>query len=284
MQRNYYDQHSSKIILLILGDTGTSTVPKAIRVSPTPEPAIQNAAKPLLIGLLQRKVYHAAKPVQKVPKSVQAVTHHKLSFTVLQIVGMGYNGEFILCDSYSPKHLHKMKHNSKGYIETWIKKLPDGIKSYCWKGVSSDSYIFLQNDKDEDTVCYDESLTRRTELHIQGMLIDSTSEELFYAQGTRYEKDYRIIVHKPVVGGIFSSGVLATVLQKLKLGKHKTLQLKPPSPREWNKLLSVCRMKLGYVVVEFNSRIMHSMDIFDEDGRTLYALKLYSITEISVRK
>ena len=208
--------------------------------------------------------------MQKVPKSVQAVTHHTLPFTADWRVGLGYTGELILGAYDSSRILHKMQHNGKTYIETWKKELRDGMKYNCYKEVSSDAYIFLQNNMNEKTVCCDKSLTKKSELHVQGILIDSTSEEVFYAQGTWGEKNWEIIVHKTVMRGISTSGVLATVLQKLKLGEHRTL--KPPSPHEWGGDLSVCRMKHGYVVVERNTR---SMDIFDEDGRNYFAPKLY---------
>ena len=250
-------------MLVGLSGTGISTVPKAIRVSPTPVPATPNAPKPR----------------QKVPKSVQAVTHHTLSFTASYFVGLGYNGELILGDRDSKRYLHKIQHNDKKYIETWEKKLPDGMKYNCNKAVSSDAYIFLQKNKDTNTVCYDESLTKRTELQIQGALIGSISDEVFYAQGILWQTDWQITVHKTVMEGISTSGVLASALQKLQLGEHRTL--KPPSPHGWGRWLSVCGMKLGYVVVELHTR---SMDIFDEDGRNYFALKLYQIAENSVRK
>ena len=173
--------------------TGTSTVPKAIRVRPTPEPAIQNAPTPM----------------QKVPKSVQAVTHHKLPFRASRFVGLGSTGELILGDYDSERNLHKMQHNGKTYTETWKKELPDGMWVGCYKGVLSDTYIFLQSNKDTNTVCYDESLTNTTKLYIQGALIDSISDEIFYRQGTLSEKNWEIIVHKSVMEGISTSGVLA---------------------------------------------------------------------------
>ena len=246
-----------------MSDTVPPTVPPAIHTSPSSVPVIQNVPK----------------PIHSVPKSVQAVTHHKLPFTADWDVALGYNGELILCDQDSERYLYKMQHNGKGYIETWKKELPDGMEHHCYKGISSDENIFLQNYVDEKTVCYDKSLTKTTELYIQGRLIDSISDEVFYAQGTSWQTDWQIIVHKTVMEGKPTSGNLASALQTLQLGRHKTL--KPPSPHEWDCRLSVCRVKLGYVVVECDTS---SMDIFDEDGRKYYALKLYFITEISVGK
>ena len=215
------------------------------------------------------------------PTSVSAVTHHNLPFSAHTLAGLGYNGDLILGDWDSERYLYKMQHNGKGYIETWKKELPDGMKYDCNKGVSSDEYIFLQNIRpiDEKTVCYDNSVTKTTELYIQGELTDSISDEVFYKQGTLGKKNWQIIVHKPVMEGQSTSGGLASALQNLQLDRHRIL--KPPSAHRWGSRLSVCRMKLGYVVVEY---FTSSMDIFDEDGRKSYALKLYFIAVISVRK
>ena len=172
-----------------------------------------------------------------------------------------------------------MQHNGKKYIETWKKRLPGEMMYDCYKGISSDQYVFLQRSEDEKTVCYDKSLTKTTELYIQGELIDIISDEVFYRQGAWGKRDWQIIVHNTVMEGKSTSSDLASALQNLQLVQHKIL--KPPSPHGWNKCLSVCRVKLCYVVVESNTK---SMDIFDEDGRKYYALKLYYITEISVRK
>ena len=169
-----------------------------------------------------------------------------------------------------------MEHNGEKYIETWKKRLPDGMKYDCSKGISSDQYVFLQTYSNVNTVCYDKSLTKTVELFIQDELIDSIIDEVFYAQGTL--GDMQIIVHKTGMEVKSSSSDLASAVQNLQLGRQKIL--KPPSPHGWGGCLSVCRMKLGYAVVECNAS---SMDIFDEDGRKYYALKL-CITEISVRK
>ena len=206
------------------------------------------------------------------------MTHHELPFKASFLVGLGDNGELILGDSDSNEYLFKMQHNGKKYIETWKKRLPDEMAYNCCKGISSDQYIFLQRSKDEKTVCYDKSLTKTTELNLQGELIDSISDEVFYAQETRFQSDW-LIVHKTVMEGKSTSSDLASALQNLQLVQHKTLR--PPSPHGWNSCLFVCRMKFSYVVV---THITRSMDIFDEDGRKHYSLKLYYITEISVRK
>ena len=95
-------------------------------------------------------------------------------------------------------------------------------------------------------MCYDNALTKTTELHIQGRLIDSISDEVFYAQGTAGKRDRQIIVHKTVMAGISTSSDLTSALQNLQLDQHKTL--KPPSPHGWARWLSVCRVKLGYVI------------------------------------
>ena len=183
-----------------------------------------------------------------------------------------------------------MQHNGNDYTEIWKTEFPDGIKSDCFKEVSSDGFIFLQKsdncisaeNKNNKTVCYvdyEDSLIERRELHIQGSLIDSASEELFYAHSTWGEKDNKIIVHKTAMASY--GGFIAAVLQELKLGQHRTL--KPQSPHGWGTGLSVCRtdLELAYVVVESRTR---SMDISDKNGMTHYALKLYFITEISVMK
>ena len=238
-------------------------VNKVIHDSPTSAPVLQTVPK----------------PIHSIPKSVQAVTHYKLPFTANWKAGLGYNGELILSDWDSERYLYKMLHNGNEYIETWKKELPDEMVCGCNKGVSSDEYIFLQNDRNGKTVCYDKSLTKTTELYIQGRLIDSISDEVFYGQGTAGKRDRQIIVHKTVMEGKSTSGGLASALQYLQLDRHKTL--KPPSPHKWGSALSVCRVKLSYLVVEWSNR---SMDIFDEDGRKCYALKLYFITEISVGK
>ena len=245
---------------------------KANNVSPTSVPAIQNVPR----------------PIHSIPKSVEAVTHHKLPFTADWRPGLGYNGELILCDSDSERYLYKMQYYGKKYKETWKKVLPDGMKYDFYKQMSSAGCIFLQNDKDEKTVCYDASLTKLTELQVQGVLTDSINDEVFYGQGTSWGNDWQIIVHKTVMEGTSTRGGLASALQKLQLGQHRTLKklqlgqhkkLKPPSPHGWRSALSVCRTQLGYVVVEHNTR---SMDIFDEDGRKYFTLKLYLITESSV--
>ena len=174
-----------------------------------------------------------------------------------------------------------MQHNEKEYIETWKKELPDGMEYHCHKGISSDEYIFLQNSRhvDEETVCYDESQTKTVELDIQGELIDSSNDEVFHQQGTRGKKDWQIIVHKFAMGEISTSGDLASALQNLHLDQRRTL--KPPSPHRWGSVLSVCRTELIYATVECCTK---TMDIFDEDGRKYYAMKLCSIAEISVRQ
>ena len=225
-----------------MSGTGTKTIP----VTPTSIPAIQNV--PI--------------PIHSVPKSVKAVTHHKLPFTAYCISGLGYNGELILSDDDSQRYLYKMQHNGDDYQETWRKELPDGMEYHCFKEMSSAGCIFLQNNQDKKTVCYDASLTKLTELQVQGYLIDSISDEVFYRQGTAWGNDWQIIVHKTVMQGTSTSGVLASALQQLQLGQHRTL--KPPSPRGWYDALSVCRTQQRYVVVETYTR---SMDIFDQDGR-----------------
>ena len=235
---------------------------KANNVSPTSVPAIQNVPR----------------PIHSVPKSVKAVTHHKLPFTASRFVGLGRNGELILGDRDSERYLCKMQHNGDDYQETWKKGLPDGMVYHCYKEMSSAGCIFLQNYKDEKTVCYDASLTKLTELQVQGALIGISKNEVFYAQGTVWDiNDWQIIVYKTVMEGTSTSGVLASALQKLHLGQHRTL--KPPSPHGWHGALFVCRTQQGYVVVEY---ITGSMDIFDQIGRKYFTLKLYLITEISV--
>ena len=146
-----------------------------------------------------------------------------------------------------------------------------------YKGMSSAGWIFLQNHKDKKTVCYDASLTKLTELQLQGALMDSINDEVFYGQGTYGKNDWQIIVHKTVMEETSTSGGLASALQKLQLEQHRTL--KPPSRHGWRGALSVCRTQQGYVVVEHGTR---SMDIFEEDGRKYFTLKLYLITESSV--
>ena len=254
-----------------MSGTVTPTDPKAIHASPTSVPDIQNVPKSI----------HSA------PKSVQLVTHHKLASKADWKAGLGYKGEVILGYWDSKRYLYKIQLNGKEYIETWKKELPDGMEYDCYKGVSSDEYIFLQNNKDiyhqgdddEKTVWCDKSLTKRTILNIRGVLIDSTGDEVFFARGPLYRKGCRIIVHKTVMEGKSARGVLASALQKLQLDQHRTL--KPPSPHGWRRDLSLCRTQLGYVVVESYTL---SMDIFDDNGRKYYELKLYFITEISVRK
>ena len=219
------------------------SVPKVIRASPRSVPAIQNV--PRLIP--------------RVPKSVQAVTHHKLPFTADSIVGLGYNGELILGDW--DLLLYKVQHDGKEYKEIWKRMSPKGMKKDCYKQISSDRWILLQNNDDEKTVCYDKTLTKQTELQLKGALIDSSNDEVFYSQGTLHKKDWQITVHKTVMEGTSVSGVLASA--QLQLGQHRTLE--PPSPHGWYGALSVCRTQQGYVVVEFNTR---SMDIFDQEGST----------------
>ena len=211
------------------------------------------------------------------PKSVEAVTHHKLPFTARWNAGLGYNGELILSDYDSERHLYKMQHSSEEYQETWKKKVPEGMKFDCYKQMTSEGLIFLQNKKDKKSVCCDASLTKLTVLQVQGELIDSINDEVFYRQGTG--RDWQITVHKPVMEGTSTSGVLASALQRLQLDHHRTL--KPPSPHGWYSALSVCRTELGHVVVERNAK---SMDIFDQEGRKYYALKIYFIIEHCVRK
>ena len=250
--------------IVIPGGTSKPTVPEAIHASPTSVPAIQNVPK----------------PIHGVPKSVQAVTHHELPFAAHWLVGLGYKGELILSDGDSKRYLYKMQHNGEEYKETWKNELPDAVEYDCYIRISSEGCIFLQNKKDKKILCYDESLTKLTELNLQGTLIDSINDEVFYRQGTWDEDDWQIIVYKTVMEGTSTSGVLASALQRLQLGQHRTL--KPLSPHGWSHALSVCRTELGYVVVELSTR---SMDIFDEDGRKYFALKsIYFIAERSVRK
>ena len=200
------------------------------------------------------------------PKSVQAVTDYKLPFAAHN-AGLGDNGELIICDTMG--YLYQMEHDGEDYKETWKKELPDEMKYDCNKGISSDDCIVLHEYTDEKTVCYDDSLTKLTELQQQGALVDSSKDELFFAQGTPGETDWQIIVHKTVMEG-----------KKLQLVQHRTL--KPPSPHGWDATLSACRTVVGYVVVEYNTS---SMDIFDEDGRKYLALEsIYFIAEHSVRR
>ena len=256
----FYQQRSQIFLTDVSGDMSSADT-KAIHMSPTSVSAIQNVRR----------------PIHSVPKSVKAVTHHKLPFTANWRAGLGDNGELILGDWDSERYLHKMQHNGDDYQETWRKKLPDGMEYHCYKGMSSAGCIFLQNDKDEKTVCYDASLTKLTELQVQSYLIDSSNDEVFYGQGTTGENDWQIIVHKTVMEGTSTSGGLASALQKLQLEQHRTL--KPPSLHGWRSALSVCRTQQRYVVVELRTR---SMDIFDEDGRKYFPLKLYLITGSSV--
>ena len=220
----------------------TPTVPEAIHASPASVPVIQNVPTSTHSFL----------------KSVQAVTHHKLAFTASRFVGLGDNGELILGDEDSKRYLCKMQHNGDDYKLTWKKELPDGMLYDCNKQMSSDGFIFHQNYKDHKTVCYDASLTKLTELQLQGSLIDSSKDEVFYRQGTFGESDWQVIVHKTGLKGTSTSGVL----QRLQLGQHRTLKLQ--SSPGWLESLSVCRTQQGYAVVELWAP---SMDIFDEDGR-----------------
>ena len=209
------------------------------------------------------------KPRQKVPKSVQAVTHHTLLFKANPNVGLGYNGELILGDMYSCRYLHKLQHNGTEYIETWKKGLPDGMMDYCYKRLARDGCIFLQNGTEKNTVCCDKSLTKRTELHIQGELIDSISDELFYGQRTLGKQNWEIIVHK-----LLWREYLPVVIWQLYYTNCSwaNIGLKPPSPHGWCGFLSVCRTEFGYVVVEWDTRswtyLMKMVDIF-------FSLKLY---------
>ena len=207
------------------------------------------------------------------------MTHHKLSFEAHLIVGLGYNGELVLGNRDSRRYLHKMQHDGKEYKETWAKELRDGMEYHCYKQMSSQGYIFLQSGKNETTVCYDESLTKNTELYLQGVVYDSISDEVFYAQEPL--DDCKISVHKIVMEGTSASSFPASAPQKLQLGPHRIKKLKPPSPHAWQWALSVCKTMVGYVVVESNTS---SMDIFDQDGRKYFALKLNFIVAISVKK
>ena len=214
--------------------------------------------------------------------SVQAVTHHKLPFEANRWAGLGYNGEIILGDKDSTRHLYMMEYNDKGYFETWKKTLPDGMKYYCDKAMSSNGYIFLKNHTNDKTVCYDESLTQTSVLNHKGRLVDSSKDEVFYRQGRL--NDSKIIVHKTDIEERSTRLVLISALRKLQLGlkppsPHKTL--KPPSHRRWEGGLSVCITERGYVVVEYRTS---SMDIFYKDGRKYFTQKLYFIREIRVRK
>ena len=180
-----------------------------------------------------------------------------------------------------------MELKDKAYKETWKKELPDKMRYNCLKGISREGDLFLQNDLDGKTVCYDGSLTKRAVLHPGGICLDSIDEDVFYGQGTWHGSDFKIVVHKTVEGGKSTSGVLASASQRQQLSPNRKMQLEehqtlePPSPYRWKSALSVCRTELGDVVVDFDTR---SMEMYDQDGRKYFALKIHFITEISIRK
>ena len=200
---------------------------------------------------------------------MQAVTHHKLPFKAHYAAGLGYNGEILRGDKDSKRYLYKMQHEDNEYKETWKKEVPDGMKYYCNIAMSRNGYIFLQNDDDEKTVCYDESLTKTSVLNHKGELVDSSKDEVFYRQESL--DDSKIIVHKTDNEGRSTRRVLASALQNLQLGRQKTLE--PPSSHRWGWRLSVCITEQGYVVVESGTS---SMDIFDQDGRNILHLNYTS--------
>ena len=249
-----------------MSDTDIPTIPKAIHGSPTS--------------------LSATKPIHSVPKSVQAMTHQKLPFEADWPVGLGYSGGIILGRD-SDRCLVKMEYNVEEYKETWQKTVPDGIRCNCAKGISDNGTIFLQNNRDKETLCYDEFLTNQNILHNKGILIDTVNEEVFYTKGSLLTGDYKIIVHKTVMERKSSGGFLATALQKFQLGEHRTRTLdkpktlKPSSPNGWKWAHSLCRTETGSAVVETKTS---SMDIFDNYGRIYFPLTIYFPTEISVRK
>ena len=236
-----------------------------MHASPRSVPVIRNVPEPTHTG----------------PKSVQAVTRHKLPFKAHFRAGLGENGELILGDEDSERCLYKMAHNGQEYTETWKKQLPFGMEYNCLKETSKNRDLFLQINKYKDAVCYDESLTKQTELYRQGELLDCINEEVFYARGNLGKNDNTIIVYRMVIEGKSNSGFVASALQKLQLGLPRTLRLdlhrtlEPPSSHHgWSSALSVCRTDRGYVVVESDTR---SMDIFDLDGRKYFGFKIYFI-------
>ena len=238
------------------GSSGTPDDPRAIQSSPSSVPPISNAPK----------------PKRGIP-NVQAVTHHELPFRAELRAGLGYKEEIILSDIDSKRYLYKLEHNGIEYEEAWKKELPHGMPHHCYKGLSNKGNVILQDDEDKETVCYDESLNKKTVLRHKGRLLDCISDEIFYRQGATLGYDWKIIMYKTDLDQESTSGVASALRKMWRLSFNiKSVTLNPPPCHPWRHFLSVCRTEGGYVAVE---TLSFSMDIFDTDGRAYSTLKIY---------
>ena len=193
---------------------------------------------------------------QDFPLSVQAVTHHGLSFSASAGLCMGSNGEVIV-KQVASGHMHRIAHDGNDYNDKYKKFLPWATGG-CFKAMDRDR-IFLQEGIDTHTICYDQEFQELCTFQQEGFLLDCIGDELFYCQGTSDKRDRKIVVCQ--IDEVPS-------LQKLQLKKKVTLQ--PPAHHCWGPSPSICRVMESYVVVQSDAR---SLDIFDGNGM-IYVIEL----------
>ena len=190
-----------------------------------------------------------------VPTSLHQVTHLKLPCDTHWKGGMNKLGDILLGDFHTDELY--MCQNGNYYFKKWAKKCPDEFKSYYTKCINSQGDLFLQNDCDMETICYDNHLQKQYSVHHKGELIDSIDGELFYLE--RFEDDqYKIVAHK----GDQSAGSASHKAKIQKEDFSKPLTLLP----QWTKSArfpSVCRVQQYYVMVEGFNR---AMDVFGLKG------------------
>ena len=202
-----------------------------------------------------------------VPTSLHRVSHHSLSVKATHKAGMGKQGDIVLEDNDTDK-LYMYKYGGKGYLQKWERKLPDNLSRRFCKAVNSDGNLFLQNDTNEDTICYSNGLLKQYSANHKGDLINSIDGELFYLEEFKkfFKTKERIRVYNNNNHGPVSTSHKGTTQE------GKPLTLLPPWKDSDYCFPSVSRVKQNYVVVEHYN---NALDVFDPKGMFLLPLINY---------